>query len=52
MMIKHNLSKISYSDQQITDCCSVKGYGCNGCDGGWQWQALRYVLDHGIVTED
>lgn len=42
-MIKHNLNNLSYSDQQLTDCCGTGGYGCNGCDGGWQWQAFQYV---------
>jgi hypothetical protein len=42
-MIKYDKNNVSYSDQQITDCCVSEGYGCNGCDGGWQWQAFQYV---------
>ena len=51
-MIKHNTFNVSYSEQQITDCCGVGGFGCNGCFGGWQWQALRYIQKNGIVTEE
>jgi hypothetical protein len=43
-MIKNNQTNVSFSDQQITDCCGIGGFGCNGCEGGWQWQALRYIL--------
>ena len=50
-MIKHNITKLSYSDQQITDCCATGGFGCNGCEGGWQWQAFQYIKANGIVAE-
>lgn len=49
-MIKHNIIGVSYSDQQLTDCCGSKGFGCNGCEGGWQWQAFQYVKANGIAT--
>lgn len=49
-MIKHNKTGVSYSDQQLTDCCGVNGFKCNGCDGGWQWQAFQYIKANGIVT--
>ena len=30
-MIKNNKIGVSYSDQQLTDCCGTNGFGCNGC---------------------
>jgi C1A family cysteine protease len=35
IMVQTPILKVSYSEQQVTDCCiSSLGFGCNGCDGG------------------
>ena len=42
---------ISLSEQQLVDCS--KKYGNYGCNGGFNYQGLAYVKDHGIAyTKD
>jgi cathepsin L len=34
------------------DCIDPKQYGCNGCNGGWPSEAIKYIRDNkGIDTE-
>ena len=37
------------SPQQLVDCS--KKYGNFGCNGGFNYEGLAYVKDHGIATE-
>jgi cathepsin L len=39
---------ILFSEQQLVDCS--KKYGNDGCNGGYNYQGLAYVKDHGIAT--
>lgn len=40
-----------FSEQQLVDCCGVKGYQCQGCSGAWPEWALNYVNNAGIVLQ-
>lgn len=42
---------LSFSEQQLVDCCKYAKYGCKGCSGAWPEWALEYVKDAGIVLE-
>jgi hypothetical protein len=42
---------LSFSEQQLVDCCKYSKYGCKGCSGAWPEWALEYVKDAGIVLE-
>ena len=37
------------SEQQVVDCALYPEYYAFGCDGGDAGEALRYVIDHGLV---
>ena len=40
---------VTLSEQQLVDCS--KKYGNYGCQGGFNYQGLAYVKDHGIATD-
>ena len=40
-----------FSEQQLVDCCGVKGYQCQGCSGAWREWALNYVNNAGMVLQ-
>lgn len=51
LMIQAPILKVSYSEQQVTDCCrSVSGYSCNGCAGGSLIAVFDYIAQAGIST--
>jgi C1A family cysteine protease len=48
--IKHNNSPRSLSEQQLVDCSGA--YGNQGCNGGWYYDAWKYVeKEGGLCTE-
>lgn len=42
---------VSFSEQQLVDCCGAEGFGCEGCDGAWPTDAVAYAQKFGIVHE-
>ncbi|KAL4468843.1 hypothetical protein ABPG72_008770 [Tetrahymena utriculariae] len=42
---------ISFSEQQLVDCCGAEGFGCEGCNGAWPTDAVAYTQKFGIVKE-
>jgi cathepsin L len=42
---------MSFSEQQLVDCCGAKGFGCQGCSGAWPEDAMNYVNKFGIMGE-
>lgn len=45
-----NSKLLSLSEQQLVDCAGP--YGTQGCNGGWMVDAFKYIVDHGICTEE
>lgn len=43
---------LEFSEQQLVDCTKNSKYRCYGCRGGWPNNALEYVFDEGLETED
>jgi len=43
-----NGTLLSFSEQQIADCATSAGYGCQG---GWPYLAVQYVAQAGLETE-
>jgi len=39
---------VSFSEQQLVDCATNAGYGCQG---GWPYLALQYAGQYGVQTE-
>lgn len=51
LMVQAPILKISYSEQQVMDCCkSEVGYSCNGCLGGSMLSVFEYIAKSGITT--
>jgi len=47
--IKSNKSAVSYSEQELVDCCNGPPYPeSNGCNGGEDEDALKYIIEKGI----
>jgi len=42
---------LSFSEEQLVDCCGAKGFQCEGCSGAWPEWALDYVKTTGIDLE-
>lgn len=41
----------AYSEQQLVDCCGVRGFpSCYGCGGGWTGSAFNYIGSLGLTT--
>jgi len=41
---------MKFSEQALVDCSW--GYGNNGCDGGEEWRAFEWMLQHGGIPTD
>jgi KDEL-tailed cysteine endopeptidase len=41
---------VRFSEQELVDCSW--DYGNMGCAGGWMDDAFRYIVDHGIASEE
>ena len=47
---KNTSNLVSLSEQNLVDCAT--NYSCMGCDGGWPYAAMDYVIKNkGIDTE-
>ena len=44
-----NGKSVILSEQQLVDCSNK--YGNNGCNGGYNYNGLAYVKNHGIATD-
>jgi len=44
----NNGELLSFSEQQIVDCASAAGYGCQG---GWPYLAVQYAAQNGLELE-
>jgi len=44
----NNGELLSFSEQQIVDCASSAGYGCQG---GWPYRAVQYAAQNGLELE-
>lgn len=52
LLESHALSShqaLIFSEQQLVDCS--EDYGNSGCYGGFNFNALHYIKDHGITQE-
>jgi cathepsin L len=51
LMVQTPILKVSYSEQQVTDCCTSSiGYSCNGCNGGSLPAVFEYIAKAGVST--
>ena len=51
VMTQTPILKVTYSEQQVADCCkSTSGLNCNGCSGGSIPAVLSYIAASGIST--
>jgi len=47
--LKYN-KHVRFSEQQLVDCSW--NYGNGACDGGLDFQAYRYIMEHGLGTDE
>ena len=46
-----NTNDATLSEQHIIDCCNVPGRCHMGCNGGYVWDVLNFVKNHGVSIE-
>lgn len=44
-----SMSPPTLSEQELIDCS--RGYGNHGCGGGYAYQAMAYIVDHGLNND-
>jgi len=43
---------IPLSEEELVQCVPRLGYGCAGCNGGWEDRAMGWVKDNGGITTE